>query len=152
MSMPTRSHRHVTTFRRLASALLAALGSAILLVPTARAQTMPRPAQPSTAPRSTRPAPQPQRADTVEVGDPDNPMAGMAEGMDMGVSMLPMMQRMSAGMLQGLLAELSRPETARQMATFTKNYFDALVARGFTRDEALRIVMAQGLPATPGLR
>lgn len=32
------------------------------------------------------------------------------------------------------------------------NYFDALMSKGFTREEALRIVMAVGVPMGPGAR
>ncbi len=40
------------------------------------------------------------------------------------------------------LAVLTRPEVAQQLATFTRNYFEALLHKGFSRDEALRIVAA----------
>jgi hypothetical protein len=42
------------------------------------------------------------------------------------------------------LAVLTRPEVAEQLAIFTRNYFDALLHKGFSRDEALRIVAATG--------
>ena len=38
------------------------------------------------------------------------------------------------------LAILTRPEVAEQLATFARNYFEALVNKGFTREEAVRIV------------
>jgi hypothetical protein len=41
---------------------------------------------------------------------------------------------------------LAKPETAAKMADFTKNYYDALVAKGFSKDEALKIVKAVGVP------
>ena len=64
-------------------------------------------------------------------------------------AMAPMMGQMMQVMLQSTLRALAMPESAEQLATFTRNYYDALVAKGFTRDEALRIVMAHGIPATP---
>ncbi len=42
--------------------------------------------------------------------------------------------------IQARLTVLTRADVAEQLATFTRNYFDALVHKGFTRDEALRIV------------
>jgi hypothetical protein len=63
--------------------------------------------------------------------------------------MSPMIGQMMQAMLRSTLAALTEPEVADQMATFSRNYFDALVAKGFTRDEALRIVLAHGIP---GLR
>ena len=62
-----------------------------------------------------------------------------------------MMGNMMAVSMRAVLDELAKRETAQKMATFTKNYFDALVAQGFSREEALRIVSAHGvpLPASP---
>ena len=76
----------------------------------------------------------------------ERPTAEMQQQMDM---MGPMMGQMMQAMMQGMPAVLSKPETAQQMATFTKNYMDALVAKGFSREDALRIVMAHGLPMMP---
>jgi hypothetical protein len=42
--------------------------------------------------------------------------------------------------VQARLALLTRADVAEQLATFARNYFDALIHKGFTRDEALRIV------------
>ena len=67
-------------------------------------------------------------------------------------AMMPMWGKMMTAMMRSTLEILTQPETARQMATFTKNYFDALVAKGFTREESLRIVMAVGVPMGPGQR
>jgi hypothetical protein len=66
--------------------------------------------------------------------------------------MAPMMSQMMQSMMHGMLLQLAKPETAQNLATFTKNYFDALVAKGFTRDEALRIVVAVGMPTMPGMK
>jgi len=48
--------------------------------------------------------------------------------------------------LEGTLAALAKPENAERLADFTKNYYDALVRRGFTKDQALQIVTAVGIP------
>ena len=60
--------------------------------------------------------------------------------------MAPMMGQMAAFSLEGTLAALAKPENAERLADFTKNYYDALVKRGFTKDQALQIVMAVGMP------
>jgi len=57
-----------------------------------------------------------------------------------------MFGQMMAAMLQGTLTVLAQPETAEKLATFTKNYYDALLRKGFTREEALRLVSSVGLP------
>ena len=73
--------------------------------------------------------------------------------MQMQMAMMgPMMHQMMQSMLKGMMAALAERETTDQLATFTKNYFDALVARGFSREEALRIVASVGIPAMPGVR
>ncbi len=71
----------------------------------------------------------------------------MAAAMDL---MTPMMGKMAAAMLSGVLDLLNDPATVEKLATFNRRYFDALVAKGFTREEALRIVMAVGVPMMPG--
>jgi len=52
----------------------------------------------------------------------------------------PMMEDVMSSMFDGLLTMVEKPETAERMATFTKNYYDALRKRGFTEVEALQIV------------
>lgn len=49
-------------------------------------------------------------------------------------------------LLQGTLAALTKPESANAMATFVKNYYDALVQKGFAKEEALGIVVGHGIP------
>jgi uncharacterized membrane protein len=58
--------------------------------------------------------------------------------------------RMAEDMINATVNTMSKPEVAEKMATFTKNYFDALIAKGFTREEALRIVMSVHIPMAPG--
>jgi hypothetical protein len=41
-------------------------------------------------------------------------------------------------LVSGALAVLTEPKTVEQMATFYKNYVDALVAKGFTRPKRCR--------------
>lgn len=61
--------------------------------------------------------------------------------------LLPAMRRLALTLQDGLpevgAGGTSRPDVeaiARRAARFTRAYFDALLAEGFTRDEALRIV------------
>lgn len=62
----------------------------------------------------------------------------------------PMMGRMAEAMLDRTLTVLSRPETAERLATFTRNYFEALVRHGFTEEQALRLTAAVGFPMVGG--
>lgn len=48
-----------------------------------------------------------------------------------------------AQMMAGMVDLMARPETADKLATFTRNYYEALVKKGFTKEEALRIVGSQ---------
>jgi len=59
----------------------------------------------------------------------------------------PMMGMMMKGMMRAMLDFLSEAETADKMATFTKNYYDALIKKGFTPEQALKIVIGQGIPS-----
>lgn len=51
-----------------------------------------------------------------------------------------MMGSMMEANMKAYISLLGKPEVAEKLAAFTKNYYDALVAKGFTKDEALRIV------------
>ena len=62
----------------------------------------------------------------------------------------PMMGQMMQSMMEGTLQVLAKPETAERLATFTRNYYDALVRKGFTKVEALEIVTKIGVPM-PGM-
>lgn len=69
--------------------------------------------------------------------------------------LLPAMQRMvlTVQSLPELEAEgMAAPDVAavaRRAARFTRAYFDALVAEGFSHDDALRIVSGVGPPGRP---
>jgi hypothetical protein len=52
--------------------------------------------------------------------------------------------------VEARLAILTRPEVAEQLATFTRNYFEALLRKGFTREEASRIVAGTALEEALG--
>lgn len=52
--------------------------------------------------------------------------------------------------MKAFITLLGKPEVAEKLASFTKNYYDALVAKGFSKEEALRIVTASGFGNLPG--
>ncbi len=63
----------------------------------------------------------------------------------MGAWMLPMADMMGL-MLERMADTMAKPVIAENFATFSRNYYKALIARGFTEEEALKIVTASGLP------
>ena len=68
------------------------------------------------------------------------------EAAQMQQMMVPMMSQMAVVMLESTLTTLAKPENAERLADFTKNYYDALVKRGFTKEQALQLVAAMGMP------
>lgn len=71
--------------------------------------------------------------------------------MDQMQQMMPMMTQMMRQVTQSSMEALADPETARNLARFTRNYYEALVAQGFTEEQALRIVANLGFPPAPSL-
>jgi hypothetical protein len=65
--------------------------------------------------------------------------------------MTPLYGYMAKAMIEAQLEVLANPATAEKLATFTKNYYDALIKKGFSRDEALKIAMTAGFPAFPSM-
>ena len=61
----------------------------------------------------------------------------------------PMFQTVMGGMYGGVVDYLARPETATKLAAFTRNYFDELIKRGFSREEALSLARGVGIPGLP---
>lgn len=66
---------------------------------------------------------------------------------DQMATMGPMFGEMAEQLLQGTFAALARPETTEQLATFARRYYDALIEQGFEPEQALRIVVAFGIPS-----
>lgn len=66
--------------------------------------------------------------------------------------MAPLLHQMSVGMIEVTLKELSKKETADQLATFTRNFYESLLEKRFTKAEAIEIVKAVGIPFLPSLR
>lgn len=62
----------------------------------------------------------------------------------------PMMGMMMGQMIKGMAKTMAEPEVAENFATFTRQYYLALVNRGFTEEEAMRIVTSHGLPSLAG--
>lgn len=61
----------------------------------------------------------------------------------------PMMGQMMQSMMEGMLKTMAKPENVELLATFTRSYYDALIRKGFTKEEALQIVVATGIPRMP---
>ena len=59
----------------------------------------------------------------------------------------PMMGEMMSGMLRAMSKTMADPQIAQNFAAFTRNYYKALIAQGFSEEEAMKIVMASGLPS-----
>jgi hypothetical protein len=66
--------------------------------------------------------------------------------------MAPLWRQMSVGVIEVTLQELSKKETADQLATFTRNFYESLLAKRFTKVEAIEIVKAVGIPLLPSPR
>lgn len=49
-------------------------------------------------------------------------------------------------MLDHMLDYLAKKNTSEKLATFQKNYYDALIAKGFTSDQAFQLVLNLGNP------
>jgi hypothetical protein len=65
---------------------------------------------------------------------------------DMFGQMGPMYESMTQGMLEGTLKTLDQTKTIERIASFNRRYYEALIKQGFTKDEALQIVVGVGVP------
>ena len=77
------------------------------------------------------------------------PSAEEVRQMMQGV-MGPMMGEMMSSMLKSMSKTLAEPQIAQNYATFMRNYYQALIDRGCSADEALKIVSSTGLPSVGG--
>ena len=68
----------------------------------------------------------------------------------MQTMMIPMMGQMMQVMIQNMSEALAQQEIAENFASFTRNFYNALMDRGFTQEEALRIVTSSGFPSVGG--
>ena len=62
-------------------------------------------------------------------------------------AMAPAMEQMADAMIESQLKAAERPETARRIAVFKKNLYDALQAQGFTKAEAMAIMQVTPPPS-----
>lgn len=68
-------------------------------------------------------------------------------------AMVPMMVKMTEGVLETTLAVAEKPETAKRLAKFKRNLYLALLEQGFTKEEALAIVLnTQPVSASPSTK
>lgn len=82
-------------------------------------------------------APAVARAEESEV--PAQPPAGPQDVHQAMQQARPAIKEMITTTLDDLLAYMARPETTDQMAAFVRNYYDALIKKGFTEEQALQI-------------
>lgn len=64
-------------------------------------------------------------------------------------AMAPMFGQITKIMMRTQFEVLAEPETTKRLATYTKNYYQALIDAGFTKEEALKIVINIGIPTAP---
>ena len=62
-------------------------------------------------------------------------------------AMIPMMRKMMQVILEVQLEVARDPESARSIAKFKKNLYDALIKEGFSPDQALQITIATSSPS-----
>jgi hypothetical protein len=80
---------------------------------------------------------------------PDSVQRAMEQA---SVMMVPMFARMAEITLETTLKTLAKPENVDRLAAFMHQYYVALTKQGFTKSEALQIVIAAGLPTAPGAK
>lgn len=61
----------------------------------------------------------------------------------------PMLDRMTRTQMNAQFDILAQPETADKLAAYTRNYYQALLKRGFSKEEALAITQHIGIPVIP---
>lgn len=62
----------------------------------------------------------------------------------------PMMDKMTEATIEAQPVAAERPETARRIAIFEKNLYDALLQQGFSKERAFSIVLNTPLPSGSG--
>ena len=96
-------------------------------------------------------SPLPQQAPAQKAPPSPEEVKKMME-MSMG-AMVPVMAKMADGMIEVMLQRGEDPATARRMARFKKNLYDALVKEGFTIEQALAIMESTAIPtAAPAMK
>jgi len=85
----------------------------------------------------------------VVIQGPADAAADESPPAEMVRDMLPVMGDMVGTMMNGMFKELARPESARRLAAFTRNYYEALLEEGFTEGQAMEIATAFSVPNLP---
>lgn len=83
--------------------------------------------------------------DAAKKPSPDEMKQMMESSMGM---MVPMMGKMAEISIEVQLSAAERPDTARRVAVFKKNLYEALVQQGFSKDQAFTIMLNTPLPAS----
>ena len=88
---------------------------------------------------------------TKPVADEQPTPANLIGGL-LGDSMQTQLTAFATGVMDGYLDYLGKRETAKKLATFQKNYYDALIEQGFTKDQAFELLLRFGNPLADGPR
>ncbi len=64
----------------------------------------------------------------------------------------PAILNMVQGIMEAHVNLIARPDIARSLASYTRNYYLALTDQGFTEAQALKIVIAGGIPSPPSMK
>ncbi|MBI3616407.1 MAG: hypothetical protein HY211_07825 [Candidatus Omnitrophica bacterium] len=86
------------------------------------------------------------RAGSSEEAAPLEQPAERPSAEDQQAMMQQMMGNMMGLMMEGMGRAMAKPEFAQNVATFMRNYYKALIAQGFTEEEAMKIVLSTGIP------
>ena len=62
----------------------------------------------------------------------------------------PRMEQMMGSMIKSMARAMADPQVAQNLATFARNYYLALKERGFSDEEAMKIVTSTGVPSLGG--
>ena len=89
----------------------------------------------------------PKSADQQEATDD---MPNPQEMQDLTMAMAPALGMMAQNMMDGIYTGLAKPDTAKKLAKFMRNYYEALVAEGFSKDDAVQIIKGFAVPSMGG--
>src|SRR5450631_2507674 len=85
---------------------------------------------------------------TAYAQDPSKRPEEMKQMMESSMgAMVPMMGKMAEASIEAQLSAAEKPETARRIAQFKKNLYDALLKQGFSRERAFAIMLGTRLPS-----
>lgn len=64
----------------------------------------------------------------------------------------PAIRNMVQRIMEAHVDLIARPDISRSLASYTRNYYLALVDQGFTEKQALKIVISGGIPSPPSMK